>query len=218
MRDGDLTYETTTSDLYGNICKHMGIYKETSNQLLTTWSGGDRWPYGFVHHHVNFDALSSMVKYCNHHADHSKWTCSFKAAVHHLCIPFFGLRKKLLQWRLCKVFSWSERSIKYVLEVTWESSERSIKYVPRNVIAPPQARKTLNKNKKNTFRGVEILKVYKNCAPAVTPDTWKRKNSVSSGGLLRPPSQLHMYCPFQPTSNDAEHMDIYGNIWKNIEI
>ena len=43
---------------------------------------------------------------------------------------------------------------------------------------------------------------------------WNGKNSVSSGGLLRPPSQLHMYCPFQPTSNDAEHMDINGNIWK----
>jgi hypothetical protein len=57
--------------------------------LQTTWSGGDSWPYGFVHHYFNFDALSSMVKgeittqaIQNEHA-----------ALHHLCIPFFGLRK-----------------------------------------------------------------------------------------------------------------------------
>ena len=133
----------------------MGIYIETSNQLQTTWCGGDRWPYGFVHHHVNFDALSSMVKYCNHHADHSKWTCSFKAAVHHLCIPLFGLRekKKLLQWRLCKVFSWSERSIKYVLEVTWESSERSIKYV---------LEVTWESSERSIKYGLQVLRVPKN--------------------------------------------------------
>ena len=66
--------------------------------------------------------------------------------------------------------------------------------VPRNVIAPappqPPKQKKTKKIWKTAFRGVEMLKNYKNCAPAVMPDTWKRKSSVSSRGLLRPPSQL----------------------------
>ena len=41
------------------------------------------------------------------------------------------------------------------------------------------------KKTKNAFRGVEIREIYKKSAPAVTPNAWKRKNSVSSPGILR---------------------------------
>ena len=69
------------------------LYMHAMYIYIYTWSGGNRWLYGFVHYYANFDALSSMVKWWNHHAGQTKWTRSFKAPFHHLCIPFFGLRK-----------------------------------------------------------------------------------------------------------------------------
>ena len=46
--------ENTTQDIF--------LWKVVLKSCLTTWSGADRWPYGFVHFHVilkHFDQLSS---------------------------------------------------------------------------------------------------------------------------------------------------------------
>ena len=37
--------ENTTQDIF--------LWKGVLKSCLTTWSGADRWPYGFVHHHVD---------------------------------------------------------------------------------------------------------------------------------------------------------------------